>query len=359
MTGKARRSVGSIRERGHNVWQISLTVGFDPATGRQKRRAKTIRGTKRQAELELSKMLGGEEPSKLTVGQCLEEYLADIKDTVREYTFVGYERNAKKLRESNLASLKISQLANKERAIKEYLNNETTAGGRQSAYKILRQVCNYAKKHHYLNTSPMDYIEEPKPDAREIKTIESKDIEAYLNAVKGTEIEAGIIINLACGLRRSEVCALEWSDIDKDGRVSINKSLHERKGGGLYFDKTKTAKSTREVILPLWAKDLLKPLRNRTKYVCEHNGELMHPDYFSRQWRRLVKRAGLPAIKLKDLRHSTGTILAREAGLPIADVQQLLGHTSTRTTERFYIQTSEVSAKRTANAWGEFKISGN
>ena len=93
------------------------------------------------------------------------------------------------------------------------------------------------------------------------------------------------------------------------------------------------------------------------EYVCMHAGEIMHPDYFSHLWARYIKRAGLPPhIQLKNLRHSCGTILVRKAGVALADVQELLGHESLHTTETFYVQSSEISKKRTAKAWDSLNI---
>lgn len=65
---------------------------------------------------------------------------------------------------------------------------------------------------------------------------------------------------------------------------------------------------------------------------------------------KVLKEKDLPKILVKNLRHSCGTMLIREAEASITDVQQLLGHTSYHTTETFYIQKSDKASRRVASA---------
>ena len=101
--------------------------------------------------------------------------------------------------------------------------------------------------------------------------------------------------------------------------------------------------------MPEWVGERLKKLE-RGEYVCEDENGVLSPDHFTRAWAKAQKVAGFPNIQVKNLRHSCGTILVRELNVPIGDVQQLLGHTSSRTTETFYIQKSNASAQRVASA---------
>lgn len=351
-----RSSAGSIQKLGANRYKVVVTYGFDARTGKQHRKCKTIRGSRREAELIKAQMMLSDEPSDVTLGEYTQIYLDDAKLRVRDYTFTGYERAAKKIFDSTLQYVKLSAL--NERTVRLWLDEQQTIGGKETAYKILRQVLRHARRAHYVPYVVTDSIDCPKPKERPKDTIAAEEIHNYLAAVAGTEIEAGVIISLAVGLRRSEVCALSWEDITEDGRVSVTKSLHETKGGGLKFEDTKTKKSNRVVYLPEWALKRINEIRRTSsgEWVCMYDGELIHPDYFSNLWRRYCKKKSLRPIQLKNLRHSCGTILVREAQLPISDVSQLLGHTSTRTTENFYVQPSEVSAKRTAKAWDTLGI---
>lgn len=77
----------------------------------------------------------------------------------------------------------------------------------------------------------------------------------------------------------------------------------------------------------------------------------MRPDHFSRVWRKITASAGLKHVQVKNLRHTCGTILIRELGASVADVAELLGHSTTSTTEKFYLQQSDASKKRVSKMW--------
>ena len=359
-----RSSAGSIKKLGYNHYKVTVTYGFDPQTGKQRRRSKTVRGSKREAEcVRASMLLDNSTLSTVRVGEYIDIYLQAAKERVRPATYYGYVRYAEKLRYAPFVNLKLCDLDKREDLVIKWLNEEKTLGAKQDAYKILRQMLHHAKKARLISVCVTDYIDFPKSAPKPKKTISTDKVGDYLRAVAGTEIEAGIIISLAVGTRRSEVCALAWADIDASGRITINKTLHEDHTGegGVYFDKTKTFKSTRAVYLPAWAHERIEQLRAAAvgEYVCMYNGEIMHPDYFSRLWARCIKRANLEHIQLKNLRHSCGTILVREAGASLADVQELLGHESLHTTETFYVQSSDVSKKRTAAAWDNLNLENN
>ncbi len=351
-----RSSAGSIQKLGPSRYKVVVTYGFDPVTGKQRRKSKTVRGSRRDAETAKARMLlDNSGLSDVKVGEYADVYLRAAEQRVRPTTYYGYLRAAQKVKDAPFANVRLCDLEKREDLVVEWLNAEKTLGAKQDAYKILRQMLHHAKKARLINVAVTDYVECPKGKPKPKETIPADRIGDYLKAVEGTEIEAGIVISLAVGTRRSEVCALRWDDVDAEGRVTIDKTLHENHtgAGGVYFDKTKTVNSERTVFLPEWARGRIGKLREgaQGEYVCMHGGEVMHPDYFSTLWRRHVKRAGLPPIQLKNLRHSCGTILVREAGAPLADVQELLGHASLRTTEKFYVQHSDVSKRRTAKAW--------
>ena len=347
-----RSSLGSIQKIESGYYKVTATVGIDQKTGKQKRRSKRVRGSKREAEIVLNQLIatGDVTNENITLAEVACEYLESKKDTIRKPTWQEYERLCKIVYESNLASVQIKKLENG-RGIEAWIKSFENDWGKRSAYKILRQIFNYAKSRHYIKESPLDYIKEPKTKRHKIEVVTSANMPLYLEAVKNTDIEAGVLVMLYMGLRRSEALARKWQDIDfENGTISIYSTLRELKGGGLEIGETKTEKSKRIDYIPTRCLERLKVIQ-KGKWLCEYNGDVMKPDYFGRRWRSYIKRAGLPQIQIKNLRHSCGTMLIREMGASVSDVAELLGHTTTLTTEKYYLQQSDESKKRVAKLW--------
>lgn len=355
-----RASAGSITKKSDNCWLVQISVGYDPKTGKRRRVSKTIRGSKRDAERARALMLVDGDvllASKFTLADVVDDYLLAKDGVIRQATLDEYKRLGNIVKNAPFALLSIARLERKESDIRAWLDTFSAPWSKKSAYKFLRQVFNFAKKQHLITNNVMDYIEEPKVKRNEIKTIPYQELPLYLEAVKETDIEAGVLLMVYMGLRRGETIARKWSDIDlsEPATVRITSAVRELRGGGMVFDKPKTEKSERMDYIPRPCAERLKAIREKCKkdvWVCQFEDDVMRPDMFSKKWRACVKRAGLEPVQVKNLRHTCGTILVKELGVSIPDVAELLGHSTTRTTEQFYLQNSDVSKRRVADAWG-------
>ena len=348
-----RASKGSIQKLGTNHYKITITLGYNSKTGKQQRKSKTIRGSKREAEQTLALLLCDDNSIEktFTLKQIIPDYLESVKDKVRTPTYTEYKRLCETISKARFATYPINELGNHEKTVREWLDSFERGFAKKSYYKTLRQVLNYAKRRNLLTVSPLDNIKEPKADRKPIKTITTSQLPLYLKAVRDTDIEAGILIMLYMGLRRSEALARKWSDINfEEQTLAIYNSVRELKGGGVEFGRTKTEKSTRIDYIPEPCLERLKQIKHG-EWICEYKGSVILPNLFSRKWRHYIKQAGLPSIPIKDLRHSCGTMLIREMGATVADVAELLGHTTTRTTEQFYLQQSTKSKQRVQKLW--------
>lgn len=356
-----RSSAGSISRLKDGRYKVTVTIGYNPKTGKQKRISKTVRGSKRDAERVKAEMLMSDDYGEnYTLGSYVEVYLDAKRESVRADTWDGYKKASKKITDSDLAYIRLKDVEKNEKKVRAWLNSETTQGGRLNAYKILRQVLQHAKRNHLVTFCITDFIDPPKMEVKEKKTITIETLPLYLRAVKGSYIEAGVLLMVGCGLRRSEALGMKWTDFTWErgdgyfGRFTVKRGCYRKKGGGVYFDEPKTAKSEREILMPVWIGERLKEIE-KDGFVCENEQGALNPDRFSKAWIREIKNAGLPEIKIKNLRHSCGTMLIREADASVTDVQQLLGHTSYHTTETFYIQKSDKASRRVASAMNNFK----
>lgn len=274
-------------------------------------------------------------------------YLPYISERVRAMTLDHYKRDFERLVRPSLGRMMLQDV----RAfhIQRLLNSMDTYGAQSNAYKLLRQMLRRARAWGYIQTVATDGVELPKHRRAPITIAEPSRLPEYLAAVEEHEpdIAAGICVSMM-GARRSEVCALDWSDVvfqdDGTAAVTIGKSVSYVDGERVVSD-TKTEHSARVIMLPSWLASAMRRHRSFGAVVP------VQPDAYSKKWRRAVKAAGLPDVSLKNLRHTVGTALAER--LPINTVATVLGHDDITTTRRFYLQQTEGMMQQAAAAMGE------
>jgi integrase len=185
-------------------------------------------------------------------------------------------------------------------------------------------------------------VKSPRPEKPEIHPLSPEQARAFLEAAKGDRFEALYVLALHCGLREGELLGLKWADVDLEtGTLQVRRTLSETRTGHK-FEKPKNGKG-RSVKLSRKATEALKSHRTRQNEERLRAGSLWQDNGFvfptttgttmsctnllGRHFKPLLKRAGLPAIRFHDLRHTCATILL-VAGKHPKYVQELLGHAS-------------------------------
>ena len=175
----------------------------------------------------------------------------------------------------------------------------------------------------------------------------SDDERARLLAAAETDPDGALVtLGLATGLRRGEMLALRWEDVEAD-RLRVRASMARSAKGGYERAEPKTSRSRRSVGLPKMAREALARQRERTDGPLVFGG--MHPNVASRNFRRIADAAGLPDVRLHDLRHTAAT-LALAAGVPVRDVADSLGHSSPSVTLNVYGHAIPEGPSRVADA---------
>src|SRR5262249_31673586 len=149
--------------------------------------------------------------------------------------------------------------------------------------------------------------------------------DALLTAAEGNRLEALYVLALNTGMRTGEMLALQWPEVDLDGgTLRVRRTLHHAKGGMWHLTPPKTAKWVRELRLTADTMDALRAHHARQlaeRMAAEtwedhgfvftwRDGEPMRgTNVLQNDFRPLLKRAGLPPIRLHDLRHTAATLL--------------------------------------------------
>jgi len=172
-------------------------------------------------------------------------------------------------------------------------------------------------------------------------TLTDRQIQQLINYHTGKHDE--LLVQFALlGLRRGELAALRWSDIDlSHGTIAISRN-RTTDGSHVYEGMTKTIAGERRLPLPLPLLErlhILYPLRpGRGEYVItqmKSPGRPYHPRTLDRRWKQALSAADIPHVRLHDARHTTATHLHAQ-GVPLADIAAWLGHANAAVTARVY-----------------------
>ncbi len=176
-------------------------------------------------------------------------------------------------------------------------------------------------------------------------------LQGLLQLFRGDPLETVLMLGIAYGLRRSEMCGLRWDAVDMEaGTLHICHTAVKANGRVLYSDSTKTATSNR--VLPLTAsmREYLGSVRERQEenkrlfgrdytdsgYICvKPDGTPIDPDFVTHHFRRVLVANDVPIIRFHDLRHSAVNTL-RKGGCDVKDIQAWLGHSDVSTTLNVY-----------------------
>lgn len=206
---------------------------------------------------------------------------------------------------------------------------------------ILKRALAAAVKKRKLERNPANDAERVRVTGEnEMRTWNADELRTFLTHVQKDRLYVAYLTAAMTGLRRGELLGLRWRDLDLEaGRLSVRQTLLAPQDK-IMWSEPKTKKSKRSVALDIDTGDALKTHRARQNeeklawgpayengdlVFAQENGEPIHPNRFSMWFDRRVVAAGVPRIRLHDLRH-THASLALAAGVNPKVVSERLGH---------------------------------
>jgi integrase len=166
------------------------------------------------------------------------------------------------------------------------------------------------------------------------------EVQNLLEAATGTKLYLPILLAVKAGLRRSEILALQWKDVDFSSKtITVTKTRRER---SLAYPKTRSSRrrlqppdSVMSELKIRWV--VQKSAQSGQVYVVSKaDNSPYNPSYISRSFNELLRANGLPLIRFHDLRHTYATHAYRN-GVPIKELSESLGHSSAATTLDYYV----------------------
>ena len=353
-TGHIRKK---INKKGSVSYQLTVEGDRDPLTGKRERKYKTVTGTKKQAEAELRKMISDLETGNITTPSAIKlsnwmdtwltTYLPDIAQTTKDDYIAKIGLYIKPV----LGHHPLRAIKNND--IQLWVNNLKSSGLSPKTIRNVYNNLNAALKkavvlrmipHNPCEGTVLPKLQKPQTNVYSITQIQNAlavadDLSSYLLILLGASV----------GLRRGEMAALQWKDIDLvKNTISIYQSrVHTTLGIIEKAPKTQAGKRTitigHDVANALRdAKSIYdKAVRSNPAFkdlgyvLFKENGEPFHPDSLTQKWERFIAKHKLPSIRLHDLRHSNATAMIA-AGINAKVVQHRLGHANVSITLNTY-----------------------
>lgn len=369
-----------ITRLSNNKYKITIELGYD-ILGNRKRKIERFSGTKEEAikrETELKSQyyhIGkANNISDITFDEYSKIFLSKYCDNIGLVTKDGYEKSLKRilpiLGKKRLNDITPLILDNMYQQLKVGKNKQQLGyHSMYNYYKLINVMFNQAIKWELLDRNPNLKANKPKREKKERNYYDLEQVDTLLSYLEYENIKYKTLIILALdsGARRSEICALRWSDINFDTQMmKIDKSLKVIRG---VVDEatTKTENSKREIMLSKSTINLLKEYKewqdNYIKWVgkkwqgtdrvfTSKDGNYMHPSTCDHIMRKIVKKYNLAPICFHELRHTSASILINKGINPKA-VSQRLGHADTSITMEIYTHTFDTSKKDSALAFDD------
>lgn len=303
-------------------------------------------------------------PDKVRFTDFLIDWLDMMKTSVEATTFAAYEMTVKNkiipYFDGRFPNLLLQDVTPKH--IQDYYTYEMKVCGVSANTVIhrhanIRKALQYAYKTGQIDSNPADKIQRPKKIRFESKPYNQAELDALFKAVKGTDLELGVILAAFYGLRRGEAVGLKWDAIDFDNKtISIRHTVTQASIDGkstiIEKDRTKTQSSNRSLpLVPPFEKllHLMKQQQDLNKKLCgdcynydyedyiyvNPMGERVKPGYLTQAFPAFLENHGMRRIRFHDLRHSCATLLYAN-GVALKDIQEWLGHSDISTTSNIY-----------------------
>lgn len=312
-------------------------------------------------------------PSDMTVKQLLDEWLEIHKKqkSLEHNTVIGYRWNIEHIC-SHIGDVPVQLLRpvdiEKMYAALSSRDPKPLSGkSLQEIHTTLNLAMKHAIKNGIINRNPCDAVDRPKKQRFEASFIKPDMVSEYLKLFEQDWIYPAVVLALFCGLRRGELLALKWSDINfKTMKINIANAA-------VYIDnelvlKKPKSNQTRIVDMPpavaiVLKKEKKKQMENKLMLqnlyydsefvVREDNGKRPSPVYLTRFFMRRIQASKLPHVRFHDLRHTTGSLMLLE-GVGLKTVSEILGHSSITITGDIYAHVIDEQKKEAAKKIGKY-----
>lgn len=365
-------------------WHIRGYLGVDSLTGKQiyanKRGFKSKKEAQRyynNAKVQFQNEGIKKEPQRMTFEALYQEWLLIYEKDVEQSTLVKTKQVFRthilpRFANYYIDKIRVSQVQTAVHEWREVLQEYRTV------FNKFNRVMKYAYKLKYIKENPCDFVILPsKPLVKQEKeTLDfytKQQLQTFMTCLSNMNTrkwEAFFRILAFTGLRRGEALALTWDDIDTNqGLLTVNKAV-KRGENGQYVGSTKNESSVRTITIDDNTIKILKAWKaEQAKTLIGFGFNAIQPNqYIFSKWKdntplntmaprnalvKICKRFDLPMMNIHGFRHTHCSLLF-EAGVPMKDVMERLGHSDIQTTMNIYTHVTKESKNKSAQMFAKY-----
>jgi len=313
---------------------------------------------------------------KLTVAEYLDLWLEEaVEGSVWYTTFRDHKRNVRLHLKPAIGRIRLKDLTRMH--VQRFINQKVKEGYAprtvRYAHTTLSKALTQAVDWDLVPKNVASRAKLPKQKRKKRETLSAENVGAFFSAASEDRFGALYVLAVTSGLRPGELLALKWEDVDLEaGALSVRSSVSEDEGGPVIREETKTSAGRRLELLPVAVEALKKHRLRQNEERLRYQGlwrdlGLIFPsttgtimrrnNLHRRSYKPLLKKAGLPDIRLYDLRHTFATLMF-ENKEQLKLVSEMLGHASVRQTADTYTHVSPTMHREAAMRLNDF-LSGH
>lgn len=363
----------AIRKQ-NDKYQVTVYIGTDPVTGKDKREYLGSYKTKREANA-----VEDDFKHQLRMGtyidvtnKTLNEGAKVYFESVAPYNLSEYNmHNSKGIYEAKfehtlgfykMKSIKPYQI---QKLYTNWLNGDSDNKPLkprtiQNYHNLLNQILKSFVEWDELKSNPAEKVKLPQLDKPEKRIWTKEEVIKFLDAAENYQYYIAYYLAIFTGMRLGEVMGLEWKNIDFDqNTIYVKKQIGRgAKGKSVVKNYTKTNASRRSIYISEDVKDKLKAYKKKqdpkSAYVCTTTiGTTISESNIRRSMKSICKKANVPYISFHEQRH-THASLALQIGVEPKVIQERLGHSKLSTTMDTYTHTVPSLQKNFAEKYSDF-----
>mgnify|MGYP000208429920 CR=1 FL=1 len=371
MARKRKAGDGTVRQRKDGRWEGRIVIGYDD-NGYPKTK-NVLAKTKKECVEKLQKLkeeCGGLKPERVQPEMAFGDWLTywyenHSKPKIRPTTQETYESRIRLHIIPEIGDIPLNKLTQND--LQQFYGRLKKSGRKRFTDKYgeglsdrmvrmchatCRSALEKAVQDGLIRVNPAIGCKLPPKKAKEMQVLDREELQKFLIQAQADGYYELFLLDLCTGLRRGELIALQWEDLNfETGVLTVNKQAYTV-NGELQIIPPKTKASVRKLVLPPAVLAVLREYRKKVDSRWMFPSPVkadrpITPGVARRRLQTILERADCKRVRFHDLRHTFATA-SLEHGMDIKTLSTIIGHVSTATTLNVYAHVTDEMRKTAA-----------